>query len=253
MNPNTSEAGRTSAATTKKYHAAKYRWRDKNQKWAWVISAVQRARQRARASGVPCDIDGKYLMSITKDRCPVFGFEFNWSGNRKALPSSPTLDKIIPSKGYVRGNVAVISNKANTIKSAYDADALRTVADWLDMVSTRSLTSYRSPGKYKRTHGEPQMVPNTFQVPKYIWVKWREAGQLVYNDLVSNGINEKTAARRAVEASDKAIALDIKRGPLPEEAPVELKAPPTEENEPQEAPVAPKPATKTRRKVEVTK
>lgn len=31
--------------------------------------------------------------------------------------TSPTLDRIVPEKGYVPGNVLVISNRANAIKS----------------------------------------------------------------------------------------------------------------------------------------
>ncbi len=31
--------------------------------------------------------------------------------------SSPSLDRIIPEKGYVKGNVIVVSNKANVIKN----------------------------------------------------------------------------------------------------------------------------------------
>jgi hypothetical protein len=46
---------------------------------------------------------------------PILGTEFK-SGikNKHALP---TLDKINPKKGYVRGNIAVISFRANQIKS----------------------------------------------------------------------------------------------------------------------------------------
>jgi hypothetical protein len=36
---------------------------------------------------------------------------------RKKSPNSPSLDKIIPSKGYIKGNVWVISNRANTLKN----------------------------------------------------------------------------------------------------------------------------------------
>jgi hypothetical protein len=60
------------------------------------------------------------------------------------------------------------------------------------------------------------MTPNIHKVPKYTWVKWREAGQIVYNDLVDNGVAECCAAKAAVKATKEAIRLDIKRGPLPE-------------------------------------
>jgi len=37
-------------------------------------------------------------------------------GNKPYLPTSPSLDRIKPNKGYVKGNVAWISNRANIIK-----------------------------------------------------------------------------------------------------------------------------------------
>jgi hypothetical protein len=54
------------------------------------------------------------------DYCPVFGFKFvkgNTKGTKHGGNSkSPSVDRIIPSKGYVKGNVVVVSLKANTIK-----------------------------------------------------------------------------------------------------------------------------------------
>lgn len=54
------------------------------------------------------------------DCCPVFGFKFikgNARGTKHGGNSkSPSVDRIIPSKGYVKGNVVVVSLKANTIK-----------------------------------------------------------------------------------------------------------------------------------------
>ncbi len=48
-------------------------------------------------------------------------------------PDSPSVDKLIPALGYVKGNVAVISRRANQIKSdCTSGDELRQVADWLD-------------------------------------------------------------------------------------------------------------------------
>lgn len=48
---------------------------------------------------------------IIPQYCPILGVKLD--RNRY----SPTLDRIIPSKGYVKGNVQVISKKANTMKN----------------------------------------------------------------------------------------------------------------------------------------
>ena len=66
---------------------------------------------------MPYNITEEYLKSIwPKDnKCPVLGTLFkSGKANKYQLP---TLDKIYPKKGYVKGNVAVISFRANQIKS----------------------------------------------------------------------------------------------------------------------------------------
>ena len=46
----------------------------------------------------------------------------------KCTDNSPTLDKIIPSLGYVSGNIWIISHRANTIKSDASIDELLILA-----------------------------------------------------------------------------------------------------------------------------
>lgn len=58
--------------------------------------------------------------------CPVLGrqlrvFEGCGKGPRN---DSPTLDKIVPAFGYVPGNVLVVSQKANRIKSQLSTQQL---------------------------------------------------------------------------------------------------------------------------------
>jgi hypothetical protein len=47
--------------------------------------------------------------------CPITNVPFK-PGVGKVGPTSMTLDRIDPTGGYVRGNVAVISHLANTMK-----------------------------------------------------------------------------------------------------------------------------------------
>lgn len=39
------------------------------------------------------------------------------SYGRKNSPNSPSLDRIVPERGYVRGNVVIVSFRANRAKS----------------------------------------------------------------------------------------------------------------------------------------
>lgn len=111
--------------------AQQRRSKERNPERTWAGYAVRDARNRAKKKEVLFDIDVNYIVQILTPRCPVYGTEFQWIGNRKVLPTSATLDRIDPSKGYVKGNLVVISSKANNIKSAYKSADLYKVADWL--------------------------------------------------------------------------------------------------------------------------
>ena len=85
-------------------------------------------RARARAKNILCNIDIDYMMSIypKDDRCPVLGFKFELGLDNP--PPTHSIERIIPKKGYVKGNVIVISKRANLIKSDASSDELEKVA-----------------------------------------------------------------------------------------------------------------------------
>ena len=97
---------------------------------AWACSAVGGAKARAKKYDVPFDLDKDYVRSILTQKCPIFGQEFVWFG-QKLGPFSPSLDRNDPAKGYVRGNVTVISTRANAIKSDASPDEIAAVLRWL--------------------------------------------------------------------------------------------------------------------------
>lgn len=71
------------------------------------------AKARAKKKGLPFNIEKKDI--VIPDVCPLLGIKL--SINTKTVGrNSPTLDRIIPSLGYIKENIMVISNKANSIK-----------------------------------------------------------------------------------------------------------------------------------------
>lgn len=90
------------------------------------------AMQRAKISNLPFDIDLNYLTEIATKCCPIFKQEFRW-GRHKGKPNdfTPSLDRIVPELGYVKGNVVFISVLANRIKNNATEKELYAVADWL--------------------------------------------------------------------------------------------------------------------------
>lgn len=66
--------------------------------------------------------------------CPVFGIKLNYQGNKGQkgfVDDSPSIDKIDPKKGYVKGNVQIISWRANRIKSDATIQELETLVMFL--------------------------------------------------------------------------------------------------------------------------
>jgi hypothetical protein len=90
---------------------------------------LQNARQRALRYGLPFDLTLDDI--LVPEQCPVLGIPLR-TGEGKASPYSPSLDRIDPRLGYVRGNVLVLSHRANTLKSDATPVELRQVADFLE-------------------------------------------------------------------------------------------------------------------------
>lgn len=66
--------------------------------------------------------------------CEVFGIELDYmKENKGPADNSPSLDRIIPSKGYVKGNVKIISQKANRMKQNCSYDDAISVARYIKL------------------------------------------------------------------------------------------------------------------------
>ncbi len=94
-----------------------------------VLSAM---KDRAKRKDLPFNLTFDHINEIWPDgnKCPVFGIPFV-RGRGKAIPTSPSIDRIEPDKGYTIGNVQVISTRANRIKSDATAAEVMIVAQYL--------------------------------------------------------------------------------------------------------------------------
>lgn len=93
------------------------------------LHLLQNAKQRARRYGLPFDLTAKDV--VVPEFCPALGIPLRIADGT-ASPNSPSLDRIDPRQGYVRGNVIVLSHRANTIKSDASSEELRRIADFID-------------------------------------------------------------------------------------------------------------------------
>lgn len=89
---------------------------------------LQQAKRRAKLKGIPFDIS---LNDIElPDTCPALGIKLQVNKDY-AKDNSISIDRLIPELGYVKGNVAIISHKANTIKSNGSIEELEKVLLWM--------------------------------------------------------------------------------------------------------------------------
>lgn len=88
-------------------------------------SLLKEAIRRAKKDGIPITIDVEDI--CIPQRCPLLGIEL-FKSDGMVGPNSPSLDRIEPSKGYVPGNIWVISHRANRIKYDSSFDELNAIA-----------------------------------------------------------------------------------------------------------------------------
>lgn len=85
----------------------------------------ERAQRRAKDKGIPFSIATSDI--IIPEKCPILGLPLDY----RTTEHVPNLDQIIIGKGYVPGNVAVISARANRIKNDATLEELELIVEWL--------------------------------------------------------------------------------------------------------------------------
>lgn len=108
--------------------------RKSDPRFEWLYVMFQRAKQRARGKGIPFDNECPALEC--PDVCPVLTIPLAYWAKRGVVgPDSPTLDRIIPARGYVASNLRVISHRANTLKRDATVEEMRLVLADLERLS----------------------------------------------------------------------------------------------------------------------
>lgn len=96
----------------------------------WRLTKLSHmAKNRATTKNVPYDIDGDYLGQLWDKQegcCAVSGMELDLEMSDKYLtnPQAPSVDRIIPALGYVRGNVRIVCYQVNMALSEYGEEQL---------------------------------------------------------------------------------------------------------------------------------
>jgi hypothetical protein len=106
------------------YNKTKRNWMSKTilTRQKQIISG---ARSRAKTKGIEFTITVQDLE--WPEICPVLGIKLNYFAKMTERPFAPSLDRLDPKQGYIKGNVFVISNRANTIKNDASIEDLKNV------------------------------------------------------------------------------------------------------------------------------
>ena len=89
--------------------------KERRKKWrASIPGRISLAKSRSRINNLEFSLTAEYLESIYPEdsMCPLLNIQLNWDSDSKH-PSTPSLDRIDNSKGYIKGNVQWVSWRAN--------------------------------------------------------------------------------------------------------------------------------------------
>jgi hypothetical protein len=136
--------------------ASQTAWRSRN-----VVGVLLgKAKDRCRTTGVRFDLS---LADVeVPEFCPILGVKLTYPGmygsdQRGPRTTSASLDRIIPALGYVRGNVRVISHRANKMKNDGTLEEHERLVAWLRSATSEALASV-SPEHLLPTDTAPRSV-----------------------------------------------------------------------------------------------
>lgn len=101
-----------------------------------VAYLIKRAKAAAKWKGLAFNL--RHCDLTIPERCPVLGMKLVWPRKlvRRRPANLPSIDRVNPRRGYVRGNVRVISFRANLLKRNATLDELKALVRYVEEAST---------------------------------------------------------------------------------------------------------------------
>lgn len=90
-----------------------------------VKKIFDRVKGRAVRKGIPFDLELEDI--IIPEVCPVFKVPFIYGDHSWTY----SVDRIKPELGYVKGNIVIISNKANMMKNTATTEDIKMLYEWM--------------------------------------------------------------------------------------------------------------------------
>lgn len=112
-----------------------YKWGDRNQQlYAEKRQKYRAKKANAKRAGVEFTVPFSELVFPT--HCPVLGIELDYMTEGRQ-DNSVSFDRLDPTKGYVSGNVVVVSFRANRIKNNANWEELQKIADFYEKICNK--------------------------------------------------------------------------------------------------------------------
>ena len=93
------------------------------------VQLLADARKRAKRKGIEYDLTVDDFP--VHEYCPVLGIKLE-VGIGKRHSASPSIDRIDNTKGYVRGNVMIISLRANSLKNDASIEEMKMIVKYME-------------------------------------------------------------------------------------------------------------------------
>ena len=88
-----------------------------------ITCILNRAKRRALKYNLEFNLEPSDI--IIPDKCPILEVPL-FLGTKGNYEYTPSLDRIDNSKGYIKGNIQIISKKANSMKNSASLEELQT-------------------------------------------------------------------------------------------------------------------------------
>jgi hypothetical protein len=108
------------------YRKSLAEWQERN------ISSVlyHASKQRAKKHNIEFNIEISDIVVPT--HCPILKCEFDHARRKGRKWNGASIDRIDNNKGYVKGNVWIISDLANRMKQNATIEQLKLFAEWIN-------------------------------------------------------------------------------------------------------------------------
>lgn len=99
----------------------------------WRQYMLNKTKARAKKKGIPFNIELDDI--VIPEKCPVLGVPFTFEPDptrKNKFDFLPSIDRLKPELGYVKGNINVMSARANRFKNDSTPEELKLVSEWLE-------------------------------------------------------------------------------------------------------------------------